>query len=614
MFARSLLLIIALPAAVLGAEPKHWAYIAPIRPPLPQVRNPKSAILNAVDAFVRARLEKEGLAPSPEAERAVLLRRVTLDLIGLPPTIGELDAFLADTRPDAFERVVDHLLASPHFGERWARHWLDLARYADSHGYQKDDLREIWPFRDWVIHALNADMPFDQFTIEQIAGDLLPKPTESQRIATGFHRCCPTNVEAGSDPDETRVLEVFDRVNTTATVWLGTTLECCQCHDHKYDPFTQKDYYRFFAFFNSTAKEAERAKANALGSIKFLGPKLPYHGATTLVMEELPQRRPTYILKRGDFRSPGAEVQPGTPAALTSDSARVSNRLDLARWLVSCNNPLTARVTVNRLWAELFGHGMVTTPENFGTRGERPTHPELLDWLAAEFVDRGLSMKHVIRTIVTSSTYRQSSRQTPELKARDPLNRFYARGPRVRMDAEMVRDNALAISGLLNHKLGGPPIRPPQPEGLWPKVSGEKLEYVATPTPERNRRGIYVVWKRSSPYPSMANFDATARLTCTVSRPRSNSPLQALTLLNDPVYVEAANALAQRIQREAAGRPLADQLRHAFRLCLAREPKPAELELLQTLHQKQSTERSTLAPWQAVATALLNLDEMITKP
>src|SRR5262245_3021101 len=370
MFARSLLLVLGLPCLAVGAEPKHWAYVAPVRPPTPLSRNPKSEIRNPIDAFILARLERESLSPSADADRAILLRRVTLDLTGLPPTIDAIAEFVADKRPDAYERVVDRLLANPAFGERWGREWLDLARYADSHGYQKDDLREIWPFRDWVIQALNADMPFDQFTIEQIAGDLLPKPTESQRVATGFHRCCPTNVEAGSDPDETRVLEVFDRVNTTATVWLGTTLECCQCHDHKYDPFTQKDYYRFFAFFNSTAKEAERAKANALGSIKFLGPKMPYHGASTLVMEELPRPQPTYIFKRGDFRSPGAEVQPGTPAALTIGSPRMSNRLDLARWLVSRDNPLTARVTVNRWWSELFGHGLDATPEDFGMRGD----------------------------------------------------------------------------------------------------------------------------------------------------------------------------------------------------------------------------------------------------
>jgi hypothetical protein len=612
MLVRPLLLVLALPMLAIGAEPMHWAYVAPVRPPVPA-----GAPRHAIDAFILARLKKEGLAPSPEAERAILLRRVTLDLTGLPPTIDEVDAFLADMRPEAYERVVDRLLASPHFGERWGRPWLDLARYADSHGYQRDDLRNIWPFRDWVIAALNADMPFDQFTIEQLAGDLLPKATESQRVATGFHRCCMTNVEAGSDPDETRVLQVFDRVNTTATVWLGTTLECCQCHDHKYDPFTQKDYYRFFAFFNNTALEADRAKADVPGSIKFLGPRMKYHGASTLVMEELTHRRPTYLLKRGDFRTPGAEVVPGTPALLPPierGPPRMYNRLDLARWLVSRDNPLTARVVVNRWWAELFGHGLVTTPEDFGSRGEPPTHPELLDWLAVEFMDHSWSIKHIIRTIVTSATYRRSSRLTPELKSHDPGNRLYARGPRLRMDAEMIRDNALAVSGLLNRKLGGPPVHPPQPDGLWPKVGGETIKYTVSPPPERYRRGIYVVWKRASPNPSMANFDATARLTCTVQRSRSNTPLQALTLLNDPIFVEAADALAQRIQRETPRQPLADQLRYAIRLCFAREPRAGEVEALRPLYENQAAARSALTPWQAVASALMNLDEMITKP
>lgn len=607
------LILIGAATAAEPAAPQHWAYVPPVRAAPPAVTR-SDWPRNPVDCFVLARLEKEGLNPSAEAAKTTLIRRLALDLIGLPPSLDDLDAFLTDKRPDAYERVVDRFLASPQFGERWAVPWLDLARYADSHGFQRDDLRDIWPYRDWVIQAINVDMPFDQFTIEQIAGDLLPHPTESQRIATGFHRCCSINVEAGTDPEESRIMQVFDRVNTTATVWLGTTLECAQCHNHKYDPFTQRDYYRMFAFFNSTVREAELAHANVRGSIKFWGPKYAFRDASTLVMQELPKPRPTHVFKRGDFLQPGEVVQPGTPASLPPMPNGPADRLGLAHWLVSRDNPLVARVTVNRIWGELFGQGLVATPEDFGTRGARPSHPELLDWLAVEFMDNGWSRKQIIRAIVTSATYRQSSNRTTEQRTHDPENRLLSRGPRFRLDAETIRDNALSIAGNLNPKIGGAPIRPPQPEGLWAKVSGEKSEYTPSSGPDRLRRGIYVVWKRSSPYPSLANFDATARLTCTVKRSRSNTPMQALTLLNDPVYVEAAQSLAARIVHECPSAATADRLRYAFRLCTAREPKPAEIKILTTLLDRQQASGAAAPGWQAVATALLNLDETITKP
>jgi mono/diheme cytochrome c family protein len=655
---------------------RHWAYVKPTRPPLPQIRYPILEIRNPVDALVRAKLRAAGLEPSPEAYRYTLIRRVSLDLTGLPPSPQEVDAFLADPRPDAYERLVDRLLASPQFGERWARPWLDLARYADSHGFQRDDLREIWAYRDWVIRALNADMPFDRFTVEQIAGDLLPNATHNQRIATGFHRCCTTNVEAGSDPEETRVNQVIDRVNTTAAVWLGSTLECAQCHDHKYDPFTQRDYYRLFAVFNGTEKEADRARANVPGSIQFLGPRMELAGVgkveplgptdpvvddadgaakakkpaapaaprapTTLVMKELSRPRETRVFLRGDFRSPGERVSPGAPAVLSplkmtpvAHAPGSPNRLDLARWLVSPENPLSARVTVNRWWAELFGRGLVATPEDFGLRGEPPTHPDLLDWLACEFMDSGWSMKHLLRTIVTTGTYRQSSRVTPDLLARDPDNKLLARGPRFRLDAEAVRDNALALAGLLSYKAFGPPVMPPQQDGVWGKVGGAPVKYTVSPGEDRYRRGIYVVWKRATPYPSFAAFDATARLTCTVKRARTNTPLQALTLLNDPVYIEAALALAKRAVTEAPAARADDRIRHAFRLCLARPPRESEVRILRELFDRQ-LESARQAPdkaktligtftrpdecsaeefvaWYSVAAALLNLDETITK-
>ncbi|MFO0928610.1 MAG: PSD1 and planctomycete cytochrome C domain-containing protein [Gemmataceae bacterium] len=634
------------------AASRHWAYVPPRRPVPPRS---STGVTSPVDAFILDRLERERLVPAPEADRVTLLRRVSFDLIGLPPTPDEVEAFLRDRSPLAYERVVDRLLASPHFGERWARQWLDLARYADSHGFQRDDLRPIWPYRDWVIRALNADMPFDQFTVEQVAGDLLPGATLQQKIATGFHRCAPTNVEAGSDPEDTRVNQVFDRVNTTGTVWLGTTLDCAQCHDHKSDPFTQKDYYRLFAFFNNTFSEADRTNPRVPGSIRFLGPYMKLNGPgiveavgtslhnmqgpgtapMSLVMHELPRPRPTHVLLRGDLRSPGETVTAGIPAALHPLPGGPATRLALARWLVDRRNPLVARVTVNRWWAELFGRGLVATPEDFGVKGEPPTHPELLDWLAVGFMEHGWSMKRTLRAIVTSAAYRRSSRMPPEQRMRDEANRFLARGPRFRLDAETIRDNALAVSGLLTPRFFGPPIRPYQPAGLWLKVGGEKSEYVVSRGDERNRRGVYVVWKRSTPYPSFATFDAPARQMCSCKRARTNTPLQALTLLNDPVYVEAAQAFARRVLTE---RPTADfevRARYAVRLCLGRDARPIEIELFRRLHDEQrkssyddaagthegltgvelppGIEAAEFAAWCAVTTVLLNLDETITK-
>jgi hypothetical protein len=940
---------------------KHWAYVPPVRPALPEIRNPKSEIQNPVDAFILARLQREGLQPSPEAPPETLVRRLYLDLIGLPPSPAEVEAFRSDWshKPDAaIERLVDKLLASDQFGVRWARPWLDYARYADSHGFQRDDLRDLWPYRDWVVNALNADMPFTQFTIEQLAGDLLPNATEAQRVATGFNRSAPTNVEAGTDPEETRVNQIHDRVNTLGMVWLGTTLECAQCHDHKYDPFTMRDYYGLFAFFNNTALEADRTRPNVPGSIQFKGPTMELTdpaiqaeraklqaqlaevnarlagleksaasdlsdwekvlgqklaqapkeqvlaisdfestgGATheilpdqsvlisgepapdkdtylvevrtpltgirgfkleALTDESLPgqgpgrgdEKRPNFVLNnfivtaapsarpdqarpvkfvsatasfsqvnysvtnllqpgngpragwainprfhephwavletaeplgfaggtvlkfkleqnfgasrtigrlrlsaitgnvggatlpaevadalkvpaakrtakqkklitdyrlkenpefarlekqkslldarlrllkppttlvmvedtprmsaiflRGEFRTLGEKVEPHTPAVLhplrsarvpradfgvspksssltlnsdpasgaTPDAARetraLPNRFDLAQWLVSRDNPLVARVTVNRLWAELFGHGIVTTPEDFGIKGEPPTHPELLDWLAVEFMDNGWSFKRLIRTIVTSATYRQFSRVTPELLARDDQNLLYARGPRHRLDAETIRDNALAIAGLLNPKLGGPPIKPYQPEGLWVKVGGQRYEYEVSPGDEKYRRGLYVVWKRGAPYPSFVNFDANSRMACRVKRPRSNTPLQALTLMNDPVYVEAAMAFARRVLTEKPAANTEERLAHAFRLAIARAPRPEELATLSNLLSAERAARGAnvksarefvgsfalpagvsaeeFTAWYAVAAALLNLDETISK-
>lgn len=874
---------------------EHWAYVAPERAALPAVSQPEW-VRSPIDYFVMHKLESVGLKPSPRASPEKLVRRLYLDLIGLPPSIEEVEQYTSDPSEKRLLQIVDELLSRPQFGERWARPWLDAARYADSHGFQRDNLRDMWAYRDWVIQALNSDMPFDQFTIEQLAGDLLPGSSQSQKIATGFHRTTPVNVEAGSLPEETRIEQVIDRVNTTAAVWLGTTLECCQCHDHKYDPFTQREYYQLLAFFNNTEVEAERKDPKTPSSIDFksvsinlanadrdarrseltaqlnelqarlatrrreldrtladwaasagqklassaqthvlklrdfqsqgttdthtvlpdgavllkgddppdkdvvtvkasmdlaevrgfrldvlqhdslpgrgpgrgdavrrnfvlnefaveldghalrfqsarasfsqknqqvagaiddnpktgwaISPQLDQsHWAvfelsqpiefkkdqtltfrltqifgsartigcfrisavtgdirsdaipqklanllgkpeaewnepqrkqlldaraeedkesqrlasqiaklnsslkqlaadTTEVMVEMNSPRMTQVFTRGDYRKPATEVLPATPARLhPSNMTKSSTRLDLARWLVDKRNPLAARVTVNRWWSELFGQGLVTTPEDFGVKGEPPTHPELLDWLACEYMDNGWSLKQLLKTIVLSSTYQQSSSVRSELVDRDPQNALLARGAAIRMDAEMIRDNALAISGLLSLKQFGPAIRPFQPDGIWKKVGGTAYSYEVSPVEDRYRRGIYVVLKRGTPYPSFINFDANTRANCTLRRSRTNTPLQALTLLNDPVYVEAAQSLAQRVTRESASSSIEDRIAMLIRLCTSRQPTDREVAILRELYDAQvaADGGNELKAWQSLATVVMNLHETICR-
>jgi hypothetical protein len=705
----------------------HWAYVKPVQPEMPQLKNSRW-VRNPIDAFVLARLEKENLKPSPEADRVTLIRRVSLDLTGLPPTIGEVDAFVADKSKGAYEKLVDRLLASPHYGEKWARMWLDLARYADTHGYEKDPKRSMWPYRDWVINAFNQNMPFDEFTIEQIAGDMLPNATEEQKVASGFHRNTMFNTEGGVDPEQSRVETIVDRVNTTATVWLGSTLACAQCHTHKYDPFTINEYYQMFAFLNnedepqmevvSAAQKAQEKKlrqditkleaelkkqtpeldaaqkewepkfirilienstaeasntppavrkiiaipsaertesdkialsdyfrssspalkgvrdqlAEAQKQQKDLKAQIP----TTLVMSERKEPRETHVMVRGNFMNLGDKVTPGVPAILPPVPAGApANRLTLAHWLVSPENPLTARVTMNRFWGQYFGHGIVETVEDFGTQGERPTHPELLDWLATEFMQRNWDMKAMHKLIVMSATYRQSSRTTPEMVERDPDNRLFERGPRFRVPAETVRDIALEASGLLSPKIGGPSVFPYQPDGIWTQIySGDKWEI--SKGEDKYRRGIYTFWRRTSPYPAFMSFDAPSRELICTRRPRSNTPLQALTTLNDPAYVEASEALARRMMTEAKG-DATDRITYGFRLCVARKPNKNEVTRLVALYQDELTryqqdEKSAeklatselgkapdktnldeLAAWTVVANVLLNLDETITK-
>lgn len=898
-----------------GAEFKeHWAFVPPVRPPVPAAGGAGAPTGNPIDAFVQARLAQENLSPGPEADRTTLVRRATLDLTGLPPTPEEVDAFLADRSPKAYEQLVDRLLASPRYGERMAVDWFDAARYADTHGYHLDSGRDMTPWRDWVIRAFNENKPYDRFTIEQLAGDLLPDATREQRIASGFNRNHMINYEGGAIPDEYQYAYLVDRVNTTGTVWLGLAMSCAQCHDHKYDPLTRADYYRLLAFFNnvpergldgnkgnaepvlklpspeqerrlaelqqavasaerdladpSSALDAAQAawersvasenppswkpalapRSTASGGAAFraledgsllvsganpssdtytitfaspfdrptalrlevlpddsLGERGPgrggngnfvlsglrvlagdrtvalrsatadfsqggypiaavlddkdstgwgIYGATgkphaalvtfaqaassnalslvlefksgvgqhgigrfrisltdaadpssvqpvpddlralvakrstertadeqtrirtffrdrisedyrrlkegvatakkardeyeaklpnTMVMAELPQPRETFMRVRGQYDKLGDKVTAGTPAALPPLApGEPLNRLGLARWLASDRNPLGARVAVNRQWQMFFGTGFVRTSEDFGSQGEWPSHPELLDWLAREFVDTGWDVKRLQRLILTSATYRRASRVTPELHQRDPDNRLLARGPRFRLQAEFVRDQALAISGLLNPEIGGKSVSPYQPAGLWEELSMREDSrnfsaqfFVQSKGPDLYRRSMYTFWKRSSPPPQMSTFDAPDRETCAVRRPRTNTPLQALILLNDPTYVEASRKLAERLLSRTGSD--ADRLAWAFRLATARPPAAPELAVLERVLAQQrdhyrrhpeaaehllstgeasrdlTLDPAELAAWTMLSSTILNLDETVTK-
>jgi len=708
----------------------HWSLVAPEARPFPALRN-KAWPRNGIDMWILARLEAAGLAPSPEADRATLLRRVSLDLRGLPPTTAEFEQLSRDADPNAYEKAVDRFLADPVFGERWARMWLDQARYADSAGYGSDPLRpNIWPYRDWVIRAFNHNVPFDQVTIDQIAGDLLPNPSLEAKIATAFHRNTMTNTEGGTDDEEFRVAAIKDRVDTTMQVWMGLTIGCAKCHSHKYDPITHAEYYQFYAFFNqtadadlpnespviplpnaqilaqieridteiaplrqtlgastaelSTAQTKWESSLGAAGSAARKG--LPKEIQTILdiaadkrtktqtealtryfrsiapdlkpvrdkiaalekskpkiqtvpVMVELQadHRRVTRVLKKGNFVDPGDEVQPGVPQSLHRFAEGApKNRLGLARWLVDPANPLTARVAVNRYWAQIFAAGLVETEEDFGTQGEPPSHPELLDWLAVRYRDSGWNTKALLRLIVTSATYRESSRVSPVLLEKDPRNRLLGRASRVRLEAEMVRDQALALSELLSQRIGGPSVFPAQPDGLWQAAFNGERTWSTSHGEDRYRRALYTFWRRTVPYPSMAVFDAPSREICAIRRIRTNTPLQSLVTLNDPVYVEAAQSLARRIIREG-GINVTSRVRYGLQLCLCRSPRPEQMEPLIDLYVAEykryskshaaalalatlplgplppDVEAADLAAWTAVANVLLNLDGVLTK-
>lgn len=590
-----------------GAQWKeHWAFMPPARPELPAVAR-IGWDKNPVDAFILEKLKEHDLEPSPEADKARLLRRVSFVLTGLPPAPEHTDRFLADTRPDAYDRMVDTLLASPAYGERWAMNWLDLARYSDSHGYQDDLPRLMWPWRDWVIKSFNENMPVDRFVTWQLAGDLEPGATKEMLLASGFNRNHKISQEGGIIDEEYRVEYVADRANTFGKAFLGLTLECSRCHDHKYDPVKMREYYGTFAFFNqvpedgfvpnlATPKPYMFITATDLeGPLAFLNAraelKTPKDTLRQMIMHDSAGIRKNYRLNRGLYDQPAETVPYSTPEAiLPFDSTRYpQNRLGLAQWLFDDRNPLTARVWVNRLWQEVFGRGIVATADNFGVQGALPTHPELLDWLAVEFRESGWDMKHLLRLMVTSATFRQSAATDSRLLAADPENLWLARGPRVRMPYEFVRDNVLASSSLLVREIGGPSVKPWQPPGIWEDIASDKTanafrgeaSYIPDTLPEKMyRRSLYTYQRRTIPPPTHLTFDAPARDNCEVRRTRSNTPLQALVMLNDRQVLEAARVLAGRLLRDRAlGNPEA-RIDAAFRRILTRKAGRQEMKEL----------------------------------
>jgi len=637
-----------------GAEwGSHWAYQSVIRPPLP-VASLAQWPRNPIDQFVLARLDREGLTPSPEVGKETLLRRVSLDLTGLPPAPDEIREFLADSSAEAFDKVVDRLLASPHFGERWGRHWLDAARFADSTGFETDAPKPIWKYRDWVIQSFSEDMPFDQFVLRQLAGDLLPDASPDDRIATGFLLCGPQ--DGGSEP--ARLDAVIDRTNTIGTVFLGLTLGCAQCHSHKFDAISQQEYYQLFAFMNSAdeqilefaapeelakrdelkaqvaaliADRATYAEQQALTNtaldqgyqersrtIKELEARLPHFDATSVLTTAAPARTTT-VFVRGELSQPGESVVPGVPAVLPPMPDGPRTRLQLAQWLTSPQNPLTPRVTVNRIWQQFFGRGLVETENDFGTQGMLPSHPELLDWLAAVLLKQQWRLKPLMRLIVTSSTYRQSSDRRADLDQVDPENRLLARQSRLRLESEAIRDSALAASGLMSRKLGGPSVFPFQHEGIMVNRA-TAAPWVISDEEDRHRRTVYTYYWRLTPHPLLQTFDAPDSLTSCTRRRQTNTPLQALTLLNDPVFVECSEAMAGKLSESSLDE--ATCIRHAFLECLGRLPDSKELEILmrvrsEAYEQFEAVNTNGLpidtAAWTQVIRVLFNSDEFITR-
>ncbi|MBI1227307.1 MAG: DUF1553 domain-containing protein [Bacteroidetes bacterium] len=595
-----------------GAKYKqHWAFIPPTKPDLPKIKN-KAWARSSIDFFILQKLESKGLKPNPEADKERLLRRASYDITGLPPSPALLDRFLGDESADAFEKMVDTLLAMPSYGEHQAAQWLDVARYADSHGYQDDSYRSQWPWRDWVIHAYNENLPYDQFVTWQLAGDLLPNANKEQILATGFCRNHKITQEGGVIEEEYRVEYIADKTNLFSTAFLGLTMECAKCHDHKYDPISQEEYYSTYAFFNQNTERgfygdvsnisiAEQptlvpTKEELNGLLSFINHSQP-DTIVSMIMQESDTLHKTYILKRGQYDHHGKQVMFGTPKSVLAFPDDLDcNRLGLSKWLFDEKNPLTARVAVNRIWQHFFGMGLVKSTENFGSQGELPSHPELLDWLAIDFRENGWDMKRLIKEIVTSAAYRQLAATSPEKLERDPENRLVSRGPRYRMTPEEIRDTWLLASGLLNPMIGGPPVRPYQPAGLWEETNagdgrGSLTKYVQDKDDKLYRRTMYTIFKRTLPHPFLTTFDASYRDVCAVKRQRTNTPLQALNLMNDPMMLEASRTIAQKLLKTKAA-SLPKRLSSAFRQVAARQPTERELAVLEKHFIEKKTELS----------------------
>ncbi len=592
----------------------HWAFTPPVKASLPKVRR-SNWTRNELDVFLLAKMEEKGLKPAPEAEKNRLLRRLCFDITGLPPTPSQMQQFLQDTRPDAYERMVDTLLASPAYGERMTMNWLDLARYSDTHGYQDDLPRIMWPWRDWVIQAFNTNMPYDQFVSWQLAGDLLPDATKAQILATGFNRNHKITQEGGVIDEEYRVEYVADRTNTFGKAFLGLTMECARCHDHKYDPIPTRDYYALSAFFNNVPEKGfvpnlqtpepwmAITSADLGTNLPFLNAKeafkTPKDTLRLMVMAEQKGHgpRPTFILRRGQYDQHGDSVQTSAPKAILPWDANLpANRLGLSQWLFDPKHPLTARVTVNRIWQEIFGSGIVATPDNFGMQGALPTHPELLDWLACDLQEHQWDLKRLIRQMVTSATYRQSAELSADLLEKDPENKWLARGASYRLPYEFIRDQVLATSGLLIPQIGGPSVKPYQPPGLWEEISTEKtanafrgeFSYISdTSATKMYRRSIYTYNKRTIPPPGHLIFDAPMRDLCTLTRPRTSTPLQALVLLNDRQVLEAARALAQFYLKNTQANAKETALSAAFERIVCRKPQSSEQKSLAAFYRQQ---------------------------
>lgn len=690
---------------------EHWSFQPVKMPVIPEIKSSQKSLTD-LDKIVIAQLKKKNLTPSPEADKRTLIRRLSLDIRGVLPEVGEVEKFLTDDSETAYEKLVDQFLESPLYGEKWAAKWLDLARYADTKGYEKDRHREIWRYRDWVIKAINDDIPFDEFTLKQIAGDMLPNASLDDILATAFHRNTMTNEEGGTDDEEFRTEAVKDRIDTTGMVWLGLSLACAKCHTHKYDPVTIEEYYSLYAFMNQTEdndrehpmhhmptaeerikfdevnrklqelhrqknelfarediqksykewqaqqkeqKEENKDKKKKKGKEKTyfdVHPELipiakkiyqtekelnKYRGSKTPIMKEKPQDklRPNYVHDRGFFLNKGKEVKPDTPAFLhPMDKDLPRNRLGLAKWLVSKDSPLTARVAVNRVWAQIFGRGIVETEEDFGNQGTMPSNPDLIDYLAVKFMEDGWSQKKLIKTIVLSSTYRQSSNVSVELAREDRFNLWLARGPRFRMTAEMIRDSSLQVAGLLSKKMYGPSVMPYQPPGLWKSTYNTK-KWETSKGEDKYRRGLYTYLKRTSPYPTMTTFDAPSREICTARRIRSNTPLQSLVTLNDPVFIEAAQAFARNIIQSQ--KSFKNRVNFAYSRALSRHAQNTEIVTLKELYEERLTfyranlseaklmaevplgplsEKQDIAEhaaWTTLCNVILNLDEFLTK-